>query len=86
MRKPTTWFPNRPDTKRSIQTLKMNMSLTFRIKKVQEQYFPCSENNGDDQLLQNTIHASSIMKRIYFDDEQGCSEAYPQHFILPSAA
>ena len=37
------WFPNRSDTNQA-------RSLKFRIYKVEELYYPCSENKGADQL------------------------------------
>ena len=49
MRKPT-WFSNRSDINRSVQSQKMARSLKFRIKKEEELYYPSSENKGADQL------------------------------------
>ena len=48
--KPTMWFPNRFDTNRPVQSQKMARTLKFRIYKVEELYYPCSENKGADQL------------------------------------
>ena len=48
--KPTMWFPNRSDTNRPVQAQKQARSLKFRIYKVEELYYPCSENKGADQL------------------------------------
>ena len=48
--KPTMWFPNRSDTNRLIQSQKRARSLKFWIYKVEELYYPCSENKGADQL------------------------------------
>ena len=51
MRNPTMWFPNRSDTNRSVQAQKMARDWKFWILKVEELYYPCSENKGTDQLL-----------------------------------
>ena len=48
--KPTMWFPNRSDTNRPVQSQKQARSLKFWIYKVEELYYPCSENKGADQL------------------------------------
>ena len=48
--KPTMWFPNRSDTNRPVQSQKRARSLKFWIYKVEELYYPCSENKGADQL------------------------------------
>ena len=53
MRKPTMWFLNRPDTNQAVQTQKMARGWKFWISKVEEQYYPCSENKGADQLRIN---------------------------------
>ena len=50
MRKPTIWVPTRSDTNRPVQSQKMVRGWKFWIKKVQELYYPCSENKGADQL------------------------------------
>ena len=50
MRKPAMWFPNRSDTNRAVQAKKMARGWKFYIKKVEELYYPCSENKGADQL------------------------------------
>ena len=42
--------PTRFDTKRSVQSQKMVRGLKFWIWKVEELYYPCSENKGADQL------------------------------------
>ena len=44
------WFPNRSDTNRPVQAQKQARSLKFWIYKVEELYYPCSENKGADQL------------------------------------
>ena len=45
------WFPNRSDTNQAVQSAqKMATGLQFRIKKVDELYYLCSENKGADQL------------------------------------
>ena len=50
MGKPTMWFPNRSDTNRAVQAQKMARDGKFWIWKVEELYYPCSENKGADQL------------------------------------
>ena len=40
------WFPNRSDTNRAVQAQKMARDWEFRIWKVEELYYPCSENKG----------------------------------------
>ena len=48
--KPTMWFPNRSDTNWAVQAQKMARDWKFWIQKVEELYYPCSENKGADQL------------------------------------
>ena len=50
MGKPTMWFPNRFDTNRAVQSHKIPRGWKFWIQKVEELYYPCSENKGADQL------------------------------------
>ena len=50
MRKQTIWAPTRSDTNRAIHAQKMSRGWKFWNKKVQELYYPCSENKGADQL------------------------------------
>ena len=50
MRKPTMWFLNRIDTNRAVQAQKMARDGKCWILKVEELYYPCSENKGADQL------------------------------------
>ena len=50
MRKPTMLFPNRSDTNRAVQAEKIARDGKFWIWKVEELYYPCSENKGADQL------------------------------------
>ena len=50
MRKPTIWVPTRSDTNQAVQSQKMVSGWKFWIYKVEELYYPCSENNGADQL------------------------------------
>ena len=50
MGKPTMWFPNRSDTNRPLQSQKMVRGWKFWIQKVEELYYPSSENKGADQL------------------------------------
>ena len=48
---PTMWFPTRSETNRPVQAQKQARSLKFWIyMKVEELYYPCSENKGADQL------------------------------------
>ena len=44
------WFPNKSDTNPAVQAQKIARSLKFWISKVEELYYPCSENKGADQL------------------------------------
>ena len=44
------WFPNRFDTNRAVQSHKIVRGWKFWIQKVEELYYPCSENKGADQL------------------------------------
>ena len=44
------WFPNRFDTIPAVQAQKMVRSFKFWIRKVEELYYPCSENKDADQL------------------------------------
>ena len=44
------WFSNRSDTNRPVQPQKRARRLKFWIYKVEELYYPCSENKGADQL------------------------------------
>ena len=44
------WFPNRSNTNRPVQVQKQARSLKFWSYKVEELYYPCSENKGADQL------------------------------------
>ena len=48
--KPTMWFLKRSHTNRAVQAQKMARDWKFWIKKVEELYYPCSENKGADQL------------------------------------
>ena len=50
MRKPTICVPTRSDPNRAVQSQKMVRGLIFWIKKVEELYYPCSENKGADQI------------------------------------
>ena len=49
VRKPVFWVP-RSDTNRAAHIQKMVRGLKFWIQKVEEWYYPCSENKGADQL------------------------------------
>ena len=44
------WSSNRSDTNRSVPSQKQARSLKFWIWKVDELYYPCSDNKGADQL------------------------------------
>ena len=50
MGKPTMWFPNWSYTNQAAKTQKMARGWKFCIYKVEELYYPCSENKGTDQL------------------------------------
>ena len=50
MRKQTIWVLNRSDTNRAVQSQKMVRGWKFFIYKVEELFYPCSENKGTDQL------------------------------------
>ena len=43
-------YLTRSDTNRAVQSLNMARGLKFPIQKVEGLYYPCSENNGPDQL------------------------------------
>ena len=43
-------FPTRSDTNQAAQFLNKARDLKFRIKEVEELYYPCSENKDTDQL------------------------------------
>ena len=45
------WFPNRSDTNWPVQSQKQARGLKFRIYKVEELYYTCSENKGADQRI-----------------------------------
>ena len=47
------WFPNRFNTNRAAQAQKVARGWKFWIQKVEELYYPCSENKGSDQLRSN---------------------------------
>ena len=46
VRKPTIWVPTRSDTNRAVQSQKMVRGWKFWTKKVEELYYPFSENKG----------------------------------------
>ena len=50
VRKATIWVPTRSDTNRAVQSQKMVRGWKLWIYKVEELYYPCSENKGGDQL------------------------------------
>ena len=50
VRKLTIWVPTRSDTNQAVQAQKMARGWKFWFKKVEELYYPCSENKGADQL------------------------------------
>ena len=50
MGKPTMWYLNRSDTNRRVQSQKIARDWKFWIHKVEELFYPCSENKGADQL------------------------------------
>ena len=51
MGKPTMWFSNRPDTNRAVPAQKIARGWKFWFYKVEELYYPCSENKCADQHL-----------------------------------
>ena len=48
--KSSMWFQTRSDTNRPVQAKMMARDWKFWNKKVEELYYPCSENKGADQL------------------------------------
>ena len=63
------WFPKRSDTNRHVQAQKQARSLKFWIYtcKVEELYYPCSENKGADQgwvtrIFSLVIHSEGFTK------------------------
>ena len=50
MRKTTFLFPIWSDTNQAVQLQKMARGLKFRINIAEGLHYPCSENNGADQL------------------------------------
>ena len=44
------WFPTRSDINRPVQSQKMARDWKFWIYKVEELYYPCSENKGADHF------------------------------------
>ena len=50
MGKPTIGFPTRSDINRAVQAQKMASDWKFWIYKVEDLYYPCSENKRADQL------------------------------------
>ena len=48
--KPTMWLLNKSDTNRPVLSQKIAGDWIFWNKKVEELYYPCSENKGADQL------------------------------------
>ena len=50
LREPTIWVPTRSDTNLTVNSQKMVRGLKFWIYKVEELYYPCSENKGADQF------------------------------------
>ena len=50
MRKPIMWFPTRSDRNQAVHAEKQEWGWKFCIQKVEELFYPCSENKGADQL------------------------------------
>ena len=50
-RKATMWFSTRSDTKRAVEAQKAARDWKVWIKKVDELYYPCSENKEADLRL-----------------------------------
>ena len=67
---PTFWFPTRSDTNQAVQLQKMARGLKFRIKKVEELYYRCSENKSANQLCghreADLRHCVRICKMLVF--------------------
>ena len=61
------WFPIGSDTNRAVQCQKQTRSLKFWIYKVEELYYPCSENKGADRLCRLLVFpcGGSIMCSYY---------------------
>ena len=56
------WFPNRSDTNGPLQAQKQARSLKFWIFKVEELYYPCSENKA---LISFTVTAKLICAFVF---------------------
>ena len=56
------WFLSRSDTNRAVQAQKMARDCKFWIKKGEELYYPCSKNEGADQL-RSSLSASLFSPR-----------------------
>ena len=65
--KPTMWFPNRSNTNRPVQVQKQARSLKFWIYKVEELYYPCSENKGADISFAVTAKLICVFVFAYAD-------------------
>ena len=48
--KQSSGFPTRSDTNQAVQAQRMARGWKFRVYKVEELYYQCSENKGADQL------------------------------------
>ena len=64
--KPTISFPNRCDRNRAVQAQKLAREWKFLIKKVEESFYPCSENKGADQL-RGTVKLICVFVFAYAD-------------------
>ena len=76
------WFPTRSDTNRAVQAQKMAGDGKFWIQKVEELYYPCSENKGADQLRgyrEADLHLCFCLCRLLFSHEAAhllCASTY----------
>ena len=64
------WFLNRYDTNQAVHAQEMAREWKFRINKVEELFYPCSENKGADQLrvYRKAVlpHCFRICKLLFF--------------------
>ena len=57
--------PTRSHTNQAVQSLKMARGLKFRIQKVKDLYYQCSENKGADQLRWSASLFSHMQKSVF---------------------
>ena len=74
------WFPNRSDTNWAVKAQKMARDWNFWIKKVEELYYPCSENKG---VISFAVTAKLICAFV-FAYYANCRFSHgAAHFVLP---